>query len=447
MTSPAKKAANRRNAQKSTGPRTDAGKAKAKMNATTHGLRALSPVVLGEKEEEWQRFHEELLNELEPQGVLETLFADQAALLAWRMRRVHSYEAGMITQKAERAKSRLARETAAAEEQAMTQNRFLDSDRTETVTTIAMQIKTREQTMQEAIDLKRLFNKFLKTPLNTTYRGEDAMAILEKSWFCSLPEDYPLDTLDPDEEAEIPAPPGNSPANTDEANSVPSEASLKTQRDIDELLSKIGHSNPKSPPAHHRENFGKGHSPIQVPLNPDPDLTGVAAKRADLPSSGNVPPAKSPNTEVPTTDAAANGGVAKQPPATPENTNQGKASEPEPAQFTPIWNVRSGKFLQEIGVPGAVGPRKSSARASSGSRKVSAGTSRKSSHAWKKAPTMNAKQRESIFWCCERNWQSWNGFETSAKPTRSGKCWFRTSRRPERSSCTNRTFIGSSPRT
>ncbi len=46
--SEAKLAANRRNAQKSTGPRTDEGKEKAKMNATKHGLRAETLIVLEE---------------------------------------------------------------------------------------------------------------------------------------------------------------------------------------------------------------------------------------------------------------------------------------------------------------------------------------------------------------------------------------------------------------
>ena len=48
VVSAAKLEANRRNAQKSTGPRTDEGKEKAKMNATKHGLRAETLIVLEE---------------------------------------------------------------------------------------------------------------------------------------------------------------------------------------------------------------------------------------------------------------------------------------------------------------------------------------------------------------------------------------------------------------
>ena len=46
--SEAKLEANRRNAQKSTGPRTEAGKKRSSLNAVTHGLRAETLVLLDE---------------------------------------------------------------------------------------------------------------------------------------------------------------------------------------------------------------------------------------------------------------------------------------------------------------------------------------------------------------------------------------------------------------
>ena len=49
MVSEKKLAANRLNAQKSTGPKTDEGKAKSARNATTHGLFCRDVVIKGEE--------------------------------------------------------------------------------------------------------------------------------------------------------------------------------------------------------------------------------------------------------------------------------------------------------------------------------------------------------------------------------------------------------------
>ena len=57
MATAAQIAANRRNALKSTGPRTGAGKAASSRNALRHGLRARTAVVLGENAREIGRAH------------------------------------------------------------------------------------------------------------------------------------------------------------------------------------------------------------------------------------------------------------------------------------------------------------------------------------------------------------------------------------------------------
>src|SRR5437867_873151 len=57
MTSPAQFAANRLNAQKSTGPITPAGKARAARSSLWHGLTAASLVVLDEDEADFDNFH------------------------------------------------------------------------------------------------------------------------------------------------------------------------------------------------------------------------------------------------------------------------------------------------------------------------------------------------------------------------------------------------------
>jgi len=68
MTSDRKVAANRRNAQKSAGPRTLSGKAIASMNALKHGLCSRKPLIPGENEADFNRFSEGWVDELRPAG-------------------------------------------------------------------------------------------------------------------------------------------------------------------------------------------------------------------------------------------------------------------------------------------------------------------------------------------------------------------------------------------
>jgi hypothetical protein len=86
-------AANRRNALRSTGPRTAAGKTAASQNAVRHGLRALTPVVRGvEREGDWRAHRTGLVRALAPVGYLEQCLADRVASLLWRLARVTHYE-------------------------------------------------------------------------------------------------------------------------------------------------------------------------------------------------------------------------------------------------------------------------------------------------------------------------------------------------------------------
>ena len=92
MTSQLQVKANRGNALKSTGPRSDAGKDRARWNAMSHGLRATLPIVPGESSSEWKGFREGVLDDLKPVGMLERELAERVALLSWRMRRVTASE-------------------------------------------------------------------------------------------------------------------------------------------------------------------------------------------------------------------------------------------------------------------------------------------------------------------------------------------------------------------
>lgn len=98
--SPAQLTANRRNAQKSTGPKTSNGKAVAKMNALKHGVLAQSVIVQGHKFKEspcaFEKLCQEFYSELAPVGPLEELLVNQIVQATWRLRRARMAESGEI---------------------------------------------------------------------------------------------------------------------------------------------------------------------------------------------------------------------------------------------------------------------------------------------------------------------------------------------------------------
>jgi len=87
MATEAQVVANRRNAEKSTGPRTPEGKAVVSQNAVKHGLLAQADVIRGEDREEFELYREELFWELNPLGTMESRLAERIVSLAWRLRR------------------------------------------------------------------------------------------------------------------------------------------------------------------------------------------------------------------------------------------------------------------------------------------------------------------------------------------------------------------------
>lgn len=99
--SAARIAANRRNALRSTGPRSEAGKAASARNATRHGAwaKGLQPIRAGafaEDEAEVSSFVEEFVADLAPRGRSAEAQAREIAALYWRFRRLDRLEASAI---------------------------------------------------------------------------------------------------------------------------------------------------------------------------------------------------------------------------------------------------------------------------------------------------------------------------------------------------------------
>jgi len=96
MATPAQIAANRRNALKSTGPRTAAGKAASSRNSLRHGLAARAAAVPGEDPADLARFRAELMAALAPRDAREEWLAETVVEAAWRLRRVWRAEAALF---------------------------------------------------------------------------------------------------------------------------------------------------------------------------------------------------------------------------------------------------------------------------------------------------------------------------------------------------------------
>ena len=87
MSTQAKILANRLNAQKSTGPRTPAGKAVVAKNALKHGLTARKALIRTEKTQDFAHHRDRLLEEIQPVGPIEEILAERLVNLSWRLKR------------------------------------------------------------------------------------------------------------------------------------------------------------------------------------------------------------------------------------------------------------------------------------------------------------------------------------------------------------------------
>ena len=76
----------------STGPKTEAGKAKSSRNAIRTGLYAARDFVRPDEEEEYAQTLIKLMDELTPEGVMEQTFATEIMGATWRLRRCRLVE-------------------------------------------------------------------------------------------------------------------------------------------------------------------------------------------------------------------------------------------------------------------------------------------------------------------------------------------------------------------
>ena len=101
--------ANRRNAQRSTGPQTPAAKEHVRFNALTHGLRAETVVLPGEDQSKFDQHLARLSAAWLPEDDVEKDFVEQIAVNQWKLARIERSISGTIADLDHYRKTRLQR--------------------------------------------------------------------------------------------------------------------------------------------------------------------------------------------------------------------------------------------------------------------------------------------------------------------------------------------------
>ncbi len=96
MSTEAQIKANRKNAQKSTGPRTEEGKETASQNAIKHSLCSCKNVISCESQDEYNLFREEMIDDLSPFGAMEEMLAERIVNLSWRLKRAVVFQNAVV---------------------------------------------------------------------------------------------------------------------------------------------------------------------------------------------------------------------------------------------------------------------------------------------------------------------------------------------------------------
>src|SRR3954452_3692356 len=96
MTSIRQLQANRRNAQKSTGPTTAEGKQRSRCNAVRHGLTAETVIGALEDAEDYKAFEAAIIADYDEHSAVERELVLRLASLLWRLRRATTMETGLF---------------------------------------------------------------------------------------------------------------------------------------------------------------------------------------------------------------------------------------------------------------------------------------------------------------------------------------------------------------
>jgi hypothetical protein len=105
MSTHKQRTANRANAKKSTGPKSENGKSVSRMNALKHGLTAKTNVIGDEDPEEFEALRADLLAKFQPNSAFGQELIDYLTSTLWSLRRVPKVRNGLIRRRQEYAQA------------------------------------------------------------------------------------------------------------------------------------------------------------------------------------------------------------------------------------------------------------------------------------------------------------------------------------------------------
>ena len=93
-----KLSANRKNAQLSTGPKTEAGKAKSALNAVKHGIftKECLKDISDEEARDYETLRLGIFESLKPKDQMQAILCDKVTIDVWRLRKVLAFEQGAM---------------------------------------------------------------------------------------------------------------------------------------------------------------------------------------------------------------------------------------------------------------------------------------------------------------------------------------------------------------
>lgn len=101
--------ANKKNALRSTGPRTPSGKNRSAVNSLKHGILSREVLLPFEDKQLFESFRNAMIDYTEPVGELEFLLTDKVIACAWRLHRVYRIEAGVFIERIENRRKQIAK--------------------------------------------------------------------------------------------------------------------------------------------------------------------------------------------------------------------------------------------------------------------------------------------------------------------------------------------------